>query len=435
MFSFILVLVIENLIRVAAYATDPQLLSLNRTTRPMLRKQLMGYYGQNAIANGVDLIRGRNSRPNNDWTKYQGTLRTYCDTGYYETINLAFLNLFGGGQNHFQITFGGFNASNYGGVYIYKGDVMESNLDNVVAGFKNMGQHISYCQTMKKVKIVLSLGGDRVSNYSLSPGDGHRYAKLFTEMFMDNGIGFVRPFGKDVKLDGVELDIEKLDNASLWTSELIQFVTTFRKLNPDALIAAVPQCYLNGSLNKDINLGDVISAIGDQLDYIIVQYYNNPTCSYPFDFNYNAWKALYNGPIVVGLAGDWSSAISGGFLEPGPLQAVYDEIMRDPQFFGFSVYDVSSSNPPARAWSITSYANAPVSHYSRTLRKVLDGDRQGNGVDTTPGGTFETLSHRCGGSWTYANVNCSLPACDSVLQNCENENWTCFSFLQNECAL
>ncbi|KAI8616938.1 glycoside hydrolase superfamily [Chytriomyces sp. MP71] len=164
------------------------------------KRKLFGYYGANAIANGVDIIKGINGRTTAP-TQYQGSLATYCATGYYDTINLAFLNIFGGGNNHFQITFASFSdPSLKNGLYIYNGDSKESNDATVVATFAAMGKQIQQCQA-GGTKIVLSLGGDKVSAYTFVAGDGAAYATLFYNMFL-GGTSTVRPFGAGVVLDG-----------------------------------------------------------------------------------------------------------------------------------------------------------------------------------------------------------------------------------------
>ncbi|KAI8611436.1 hypothetical protein BC830DRAFT_657382 [Chytriomyces sp. MP71] len=58
-------------------------------------RQLIGYLGANAVANGVDIKNGISARKT-DTGDYQRRLAYYCDLGYYGTINLSFMNAFGG---------------------------------------------------------------------------------------------------------------------------------------------------------------------------------------------------------------------------------------------------------------------------------------------------------------------------------------------------
>ncbi|ORY39915.1 glycoside hydrolase [Rhizoclosmatium globosum] len=343
------------------------------------------------------------------------------------------MNIFGGGDNHFTITFSSFSQLNYGGVYVYRGNGVESNPQYIVNNYQAIGRDIQTCQ-QQNVKIVLSLGGDQSSAYQFGAGDGVAYANLFYNVFLEGTAGPVRPFGPGVVLDGIELDVEKNDNPAVWTPEMINFITTLRNLSPKTQLAIVPQCYL-GLIGKDAYVGDVISATAPMLNYIIVQFYNNPQCSYPFGFNFNTWKTLFTGSIIVGLAGDWTSAISGGFLEPGPLQAVYDMIKNDAQFGGFSVYDVSSSNPPALSWNEKNYNNPPLTTYSKTLRDCLNGVSVGSGFPPQgPQQNNLNLANRCGGTWVYANSNCTLKTCDPAIPNFCGLNMHCFSFLSTTCT-
>ncbi|KAJ3072340.1 Chitinase 1 [Podochytrium sp. JEL0797] len=404
--------------------------------------KLWGYYGADATDNGVDIVKGT-LPPVNNPLLFQKELRYYCDTKNFDSINLAFLNLFGpnSGPGGFTITFGGFSNGSYGGTYTYKGGKVETNDPYTVSGLKLMGQDIQYCQKTYGIKVIMSLGGDKVSDYSFGVGDGARYAQIFYDMFLE-GNGPVRPFGPGVILDGIELDIEKnpaYPAPSPWTGEMVTLVKTLRQLSPKTTLAMVPQCYIN-DLNfkgKDQNIGDVLPQVSGILDYLIVQYYNNrkSTCSYPFAFNFKDWTKIFPGTIVVGLAGDWTSAISGGFLEAGPLQAVYDMVKTDKQFGGFSVYDVSSSTAPSHYHNAAIVDNSgPLTDYSTTLRNVLNGQVVGSGYpsqDQLGSTTDKQYAQRCGGTWVYANATCSLKSCTSNSDCGIHEQ--CFMYLATKC--
>ncbi|KAJ3348096.1 hypothetical protein HDU83_001582 [Entophlyctis luteolus] len=374
--------------------------------------KLYGYYGTNTIANGVDLMKGydplNSSNPQRITSEsdYQRDLRHYCDTGYYNYLSFAFLNKFGSvdfAAGYWKIQFGSFSVSDYvTGVYEYDGTSVASSSDT--AGFATLGLDVSYCQS-KGIKIIISVGGDNYSPYGFGTGDGVLYANLWYNQFF-GGNSTVRPFGTGVKLDGI----------------------VALELDSSILIAAVPQCALyssNGGI--DANIGPLIQEVGSKglLDYIIIQYYNNPGCSYPFGFNYFTWKTLFPGPIYVGLAADWTAAIAGGFLEFGPLQAVYDMVKSDSQFAGFSVYDVSASNPPAYYWTVETYSNPQPTNYSAVLRSVLDGNIVGSGYPPQ-GAVIEdgssNVTYRCGGTWIWAEEHCSLTDCKAALEACTTDH-------------
>ncbi|KAJ3221654.1 Chitinase 1 [Chytriomyces hyalinus] len=386
------------------------------------KHKLWGYYGANAINNGVDLQFGLDSRvsPEN-----QRPISYYCDTGLYQYINLAFLNLFGSvnGRPHYEIRFG--MVQNYTGsmAYVYDGDGKPSSDPETVKNYLRFGQDIKYCQS-KGVKILVSLGGDKISNYFFNAGDGELYARTWYNAFLEGkDAATPRPFGDDVILDGIELDIEKRPNdyddpnPSTWTPEMVSLVKNLRKLSPKMTLASVPQCVmrLNGT---DENGGEHIRQNVEDLDYIIIQYYNNPPCSYPYGFNYDAWTKVFKGKIVIGLAGDHTSSIAGGFLDEGPLQAVYDMVKDSPQFIGFSVYDVSSSNPPAFRWTVDTYANPKPTTYSQILRDVLDGKIVGSGYPPQ-GPVYQdgvNTTYRCAGTWIWAEAHCDLRDCYQLMQ-------------------
>ncbi|ORY53633.1 glycoside hydrolase [Rhizoclosmatium globosum] len=395
-----------------ATATANPTAGVSASPLPLSNKKLFGYWGQSAIGNGVGL-NGTGTRliPNSDQQK---PLAYYCDLGYYQTMNIAFLYAFGGGDSHW-----GLDLSSLGRYEVDANGVVTTSWEQIPISpdvFLKVGDDIKHCQA-KGIKVVLSLGGDMHSPYQFIAGDGARLANVLYNAFLD-GKSATRPFGTAV-LDGIELDVEKTDSA--YTQEQIIFLQTLKQLSPKIILSAVPQCYLNGGLGMDINTGPVIKAVPELLDYVIIQYYNNPSCSYPFGFNFNRWKALYSGPLVVGLAGDVTSAITGGFLPPPMLQAVVDEFKNDPQFYGISVYDVSSSNP----------SPSLNTNYSLTLRKALNGDKVGSGYG--PQGNFTTMwdwDARCGPTWNYANETCGLVSCKNVW-SCADPKMMCFSFLSS----
>ncbi|KAI9340814.1 glycoside hydrolase superfamily [Obelidium mucronatum] len=396
----------------SSVSTPTSLPSNNSTGTTTPGKRFIGYWGQNAVNNRLDIVKGFGQR--NATTVNQLSLDHYCNTKYYDVINLAFVSEFGGGDNHFTINL----AMN--GLYKWDGTKQTSGFDSMLT----VGTSIKSCQ-QAGVKVILSLGGDLISNYSFAIGDGKKYANLFYNAFLGGPDATVKPFGADIVLDGIELDIEKnprdVVNASAtvdpsgWTNEMVDFVVTLRALKPSTIIAAVPQCSLAvpGYLGKDKNMGDLLAKTPGSFDYIIVQYYNNIECTYPFGFNYNTWTTLFPGKIYLGLPGGWASAISGGFLSPNDLQAVYDSIKNDKQFGGISVYDVSSSNPPAFDFNATNTANPPESHYSETIYNLLKGKTVGSGRPPQGEPLLETsFGYRCGGTWVHANATCSNKACN-----------------------
>ncbi|KAJ3239281.1 hypothetical protein HDU78_002962 [Chytriomyces hyalinus] len=390
------------------------------------KKALIGYWGQNAIGNGyTPEFKNQLLTKNLTW---------HCDTGLYQQINLAFMPEFGS-YPRFSLSFGGADS---GGVcnWVQGTDGVAPPAD-VQAPCIALSSEIKHCQT-KNVKIVLSLAGDHLSDYYLGVGEGKLYAQLLFDKFLQGKADPIRPLG-DAILDGIELDIEKnwLAGGSSaegakndWQPEMIEMFIALKKLSPSVILGVVPQCYLNHWDYTDYNMGKLIASPDVQIDYVLIQYYNNPVCSYPFGFNFNDWKLKFKGPLVVGLPGDPSSAVYGGFLPPNDLQAVTDAILSDPQFSGYSVYDVSSSNPP-------------LSTYSKTLRDALDGKKVGSG--SPPPGPIPRGAEvvgRCGSPtkpplasigpdadadfFANAYANCEAPRCGDGAGSCP-KGWNCIS--------
>ncbi|KAJ3250447.1 hypothetical protein HDU77_006630, partial [Chytriomyces hyalinus] len=145
---------------------------VNNGKVPKAKPRFIGYWGQNAANNGLDIVKGDLQR-GRDASLNQLSLRAYCDLKYYDAINLAFLNVFGGGDGHFTINF----AAN--GVYTWTGTQATGD----IANFITIGQDIAYCQSLG-VKMIMSLAGDKISNYSFAKGDGALYAKLWHNAFL-----------------------------------------------------------------------------------------------------------------------------------------------------------------------------------------------------------------------------------------------------------
>ncbi|KAI8615887.1 glycoside hydrolase superfamily [Chytriomyces sp. MP71] len=389
------------------------------------KRALIGYWGQDAIGNGYT--------PQFAGKLLTANLSTYCDQGIYQQLNLAFMPTFGS-YPRFSLSFGGNESA--GVCNWVQGSDGTAPPEDVQAPCIAMGAEIKHCQT-KGVKVVLSMAGDHISDYYFLTGEGKQYAQLLFDKFLQGKGDPVRPFG-DAILDGIELDIEKnwkaggasdAGSTNDWQPEMIDLFVELRKLSPNVILGVVPQCYLNHWDYTDYNMGQLISSKQVKIDYLLIQYYNNPACSYPFGFNFGDWKQKYNGPIVVGLPGDPTSAVYGGFLPPNDLQAVTDAVFNDPQFGGYGVYDVSSCNPP-------------LSTYAQTMRDALDGKKVGSGSPAPgPIPRGPEIVGRCGNPdkpalasvgpdadadfFAHAYTDCDAPSCDGN-SKCP-AGWNCIS--------
>ncbi|KAI8614884.1 glycoside hydrolase superfamily [Chytriomyces sp. MP71] len=302
-----------------------------RTPGPPITRQMIGYWGTNDAGNGVP----DPTHPVQTTNAFTQNLRYYCNLGMYDRINLGYMTEFGNGDDHFTLNF-----TNTGSYQYPAGGPPPD--DVTVKTFERIGNDIQFCQS-KGVKVILSVGGDATSaNYSFgTPGDGENAASWVLSRFLGGSGGDgVKPFGPDVVLDGIELAVRQVAD-EIWTMEMVAFLKAIKRQSSRSLLSVAAECSLSAESGNYLIITDP-SVI---LDYITVQFFNHPECSYPFAFNYPTWATLFDGGIMVGLAGDWTSAPFGGFLELNDLKTMGAILMTDTQqFMGFSIDDVSTAD-------------------------------------------------------------------------------------------
>ncbi|EOY19892.1 Acidic endochitinase [Theobroma cacao] len=175
----------------------------------------------------------------------EGTLKEACDTGIYDIINIAFLNVFGGGRTP-SMNLAGHCDPPSGTCVIF-------------------GEQIRYCQRLG-IKALLSLGG-AIGTYGLtSKDDAQSVADYLWETFLP-GRTSPGPLG-DATLDGIDFDIEGASN--LYYDDLVRFL---KEKSESVYLSAAPQCPF-----PDYHLGPAIDT--GLFDAVGVQFYNNPPCQY-----------------------------------------------------------------------------------------------------------------------------------------------------------
>ncbi|CAJ1976980.1 unnamed protein product [Sphenostylis stenocarpa] len=222
-----------------------------------------------------------------------GTLTSTCDTGNFEIVLLAFLNDFGCGRTP---------SWNFAG---HCGDWSPCT---------KLQPEIQHCQN-KGIKVFLSLGG-AFGSYSLcSPQDAKEVANYLFQNFLSGQFG---PLGS-VTLNGIDLDIEG-GGSNLYWDDLVKELDVLRRENQYFYLSAAPQCFMpDYYLDKAIKTG--------LLDYLFVQFYNNPPCQYSpgntaLLFNsWNTWTSyvLPNNTVFLGLPAGPDAAPSGGYIPPNVL--------------------------------------------------------------------------------------------------------------------
>lgn len=225
----------------------------------------------------------------------EGTLRDTCATRRFSYVNVAFLYIFGGGQTP-QLNLAGHCNPTTNSCQVISSD-------------------IKYCQSLG-IKVLLSIGGG-VGNYSLSSvQDAKNFSLYLYNTFLSGkSITVVRPLG-DAALDGIDLDIEL--GSSLYYNDLVRFLKQYNShYGRRVYVSGAPQCpYPDRLLGSALNTG--------LFDYVWVQFYNNPPCSYfngSVDRLLKSWDTWANGGVAgrgkvfLGLPAA-PQAAGSGFLPP-----------------------------------------------------------------------------------------------------------------------
>ncbi|KNA06639.1 hypothetical protein SOVF_179170 [Spinacia oleracea] len=280
------------------YTTKLYLLPLFLTFLPFLA-QARSYGGRRG---GIAIYWGQNG--------FEGTLNETCATGRYEYVNLAFLNIFGGGQ---------VPSLNLAG-----------HCDPASGGCVILSSEIEFCQS-RGIKVLLSLGGG-IGNYSFSSrDDAKNFAKYLWNHFL-GGHSKSRPLGK-AALNGIDFDIES--GSTLYWDDLARFLHGYSRGNgkKKVYLGAAPQCpFPDRFLGTPLETG--------LFDYVWVQFYNNPPCQYNGNItnlidSWNFWSSQkYIKKLFMGLPAA-TQAAGSGFLPPNVLTSqVLPEIKRSPKYGG-----------------------------------------------------------------------------------------------------
>ncbi|KAL3686098.1 hypothetical protein R1sor_004120 [Riccia sorocarpa] len=228
----------------------------------------------------------------------EGSLADVCSSRSYDILMISFLNVFGNGQTP---------ALNLAG-----------HCDPSSGGCQGLASDVQSCQTSGK-KVILSLGG-AVGSYGLSSTqDAQDVAQYLWDNFF-GGSSASSPLGA-VQLDGIDLDIEA--GGSSYYSDLIATLRSLAQNYGKALfITAAPQCPF-----PDARLGPGDgTALSAGVDYVFVQFYNNPQCEYQGSSDqlvaaWNQWtSSLTSSQVFLGVpASDSTDTAGSGYIDPNTL--------------------------------------------------------------------------------------------------------------------
>ncbi|KAI9345002.1 glycoside hydrolase superfamily, partial [Obelidium mucronatum] len=289
--------------------------------------------------------------------KYQNSLLSYCQTGHWDIIHLAFLATFSSTSPTTGFILD-LDKNTYGVWDSTGGKAVDP---AVVKSFLQVGQDIQACQKLG-VKIGLSLGG-ALASIEIKAGSGPALGKWLHDTFF-GGNGAVRPFGAGVVLDGLDYD----DETSVPPVADIIAINQFLKANnPKVFITAAPQCPF-----PDYNIGGVLAAANNGFDFVQVQFYNNGQCNLnnPL-FNFDQWVEMLGIPIYVGVPGATQSANGGSYSTPAQvqsaLQLITSEVLK-PWLFGVMTWDVSSAEATSKTTTTTTTTTSAKPSTSTTTK-------------------------------------------------------------------
>ncbi|CAF1196810.1 unnamed protein product [Didymodactylos carnosus] len=272
----------------------------------------------------------------------QGQLFDYCHNNVYDAIILAFASSINS-DGILELTIDKCNG--FGGQSCIK-----------------LGKQIQNCQKNGKL-IVLSIGGAN-GNYTIKSAiQATQTAIHIWNQYLNGKSNEVRPFGPDVILDGIDLDIEM--GAPIYDKFYVTLVKKLRSLmkskinlinksfiGRNYLISGAPQCFF-----PDAWLGpNPHTAItNSDLDYVSVQFYNNGCGIQAFfgiqqfgggTFNFQQWsetlkRVLVNKKMKLFLGIPASLDAGGGYQNASRIKQIYQNITHFNNLAGIMMYDAA----------------------------------------------------------------------------------------------
>lgn len=215
--------------------------------------------------------------------KNEGSLREACDTGTYTIAIISFLDVFGRGNYHLDLS--GHDVS-------------------------AVGADIKHCQS-KNILVFLSIGGFG-NQYSLptaqSAADVADY--LWNAYMLGTRKGVHRPFG-DAFVDGIDFFIE--NGAPANYDELAKLLWNFNKDfrgRTPVQLTATPRC---GYPDRHVERALATGLVGR----IFVRFYDDADCAANWQRQWDKWTAAYpSAQIYLGLP---ASEQKVGYVHPKNL--------------------------------------------------------------------------------------------------------------------
>ncbi|KAM0845967.1 hypothetical protein ACQ4PT_055979 [Festuca glaucescens] len=230
--------------------------------------------------------------------KDEGSLREACDTGTYTIAVISFLDVFGHGNYHLDLS--GHDVS-------------------------AVGADIKHCQS-KGILVFLSIGGFG-NQYSLpSPQSAADFANyLWNAYMLGTAKGVSRPFG-DAFVDGIDFFIQNgaPDNYDELARRLVEFNKAYRARTPVQL-TATPRCgFPDRNVERALATG--------LFTRIFVRFYDDAHCAAYWQQEWNKWTAAYpSAQIFVGLP---AAEKKVGYVHPKNLQGGLFSVVQNTANYG-----------------------------------------------------------------------------------------------------
>ncbi|XP_031484213.1 acidic endochitinase-like [Nymphaea colorata] len=198
-------------------------------------------------------------------------LKATCETHHFSQVNIAFLSNFGNGRPP---------RPDFG-----------TSCDAQTGGCKSLQDDIAACQRLG-VKVLLSIGGFDVKNYTLaSAEEAHQLASHIYDVYL-SGYGIDGPLGK-VKLDGVDFYVNDASTYDYWDV----LAQDLKQLDSNMILTASQGC--NHTTGKaDMPLYHALKT--GLFSKVWPRYYGHP-CTYQpsdtaaFAASVNSWATEFSG--------------------------------------------------------------------------------------------------------------------------------------------
>ncbi|XP_021909264.1 hevamine-A-like [Carica papaya] len=199
-------------------------------------------------------------------------------------------------------------------------------------GCKFIGPEITTCQNLG-IKVLISIGGAYGRRQSLTDSTD---AKYLADYIYNNFLGGYAPnrlFG-DAALDGVDFDLE---SPSSYLDDLAKYLHVYSTPQRKAYLSAAPQ-----RIFPDANIGAALNT--GLLDYVWIQFYNNPPCQYNGDSQnliaaWKKWTSSINARyFFVGLPGSPQAAGSGYANSTQICKEILPEIKKSAKYGGVMIW-------------------------------------------------------------------------------------------------